>query len=91
MERKKVINNLMSDGALYRCDGIIKAAKENLADAEVVKALKRLKNDPVIVFGRAVAWYATAALDFIGAEKYSGDDPDLSQFIKEFPDLLAIA
>lgn len=88
MELNEVINSFKSDGALYRCQGIINAAQGKLADTEVIRALRELKKDHVLVFGREVSWYAIAALDVLGVEKYNGNDPDLTKFVTEFPSLI---
>lgn len=37
------------------------------------------------MLGRQVGWYAIAALDMLGVEKYTGNDPDIAQFVSEFP------
>ena len=45
-----------------------------------------MRNDKVLVLGRRVYSYAYAALDFLGIEKYSGEDedvPDLILFFEE--------
>lgn len=85
MERKKVINRLMSDGAIYRCQGIVYAAKQNMSDEEIVKLIQGLKNDPVWLLGRQVGWYAIAALEMLGVEKYTGDDHLVKEFIADLP------
>ena len=85
MERKKVISRLKHSGAIYRCQGIICAARQNMADEETVKLLRGLKNDPVRILGRQVGWYAIAALEMLGVEKYTGDEPLVIEFIDEFP------
>lgn len=85
MERKKIINNLKSDGAWYRCNGIIFAAKQGLDDKEVAKLLLGLKDDPVWLFGRQIGWYAIAALDMLGIEKYTGNDRDIKELVDAFP------
>ena len=88
MGRNEVISRLTSDGAMYRCQGIINAAKSNLAYDDVIEALRRLKKDRVLVLGREVSWYATAALDAMGVEKYTGEDQELLRFISGFPALM---
>ena len=88
MERKKVISNLKSDGAWYRCRGIIYAAKQDMGDQEIVKLLKGLKGDPIWFAGRKVGWYAIAALEVLGVEKYTGDDHLVKEFVAEFPVLV---
>lgn len=85
MERKKIINNLKSDGALFRCQGIALAAIHKMADEETVRLLRELKKDRIWILGRQVGWYAIAALDFLGVEKYSGNDPEVLRFVSEFP------
>lgn len=88
MERKEIINRLKSDGAIYRCQGIILAAMENMADEETVQLLRGLKKDPVMILGREVGWYAISALEMLGAEKYDGDDSLVLRLISEFPDIV---
>ena len=85
MERKEIISNLKRDGAWYRMNGIIFAASKNMCDEETIKLLRSLKSNTVWMLGRQVGWYAIAALDMLGAEKYTGNDPDIAQFVSEFP------
>ena len=79
MERKEITNNLKSKGAIYRCNGIVFAASENMTDEETIQLLRSLKSNTVWMLGRQVGWYAIAALDMLGAEKYTGSDPDIAQ------------
>lgn len=88
MERIEIINNLKRDGAWYRFNGIIYASVENLADEEIFKLLRYLKDDQVQMAGRPIGWYAIAALDMFGAEKYTGSDPDIVRFVSEYPDIV---
>ena len=88
MERKEIINNLMSDGALYRCQGIVFAAMENMTDEKTVSLLRNLKKDRVMKLGREVGWYAISALEMLGVEKYGGDEDLVLRFISEFPALV---
>ncbi|MBQ1771029.1 MAG: hypothetical protein II000_03645 [Clostridia bacterium] len=86
MKKKEMIGRLTSTGALFRCQGIIAAAQERNTDPEVIEAISALRNDKVLVLGRRVYSYAYAALDFLGIEKYSGEDedvPDLILFFEE--------
>ena len=87
MERKEITNNLKSKGAIYRCNGIVFAASENMTDEETIQLLRSLKSNTVWMLGRQVGWYAIAALDMLGVEKekYTGSDPDIAQFVSEFP------
>ncbi|HAJ66332.1 MAG TPA: hypothetical protein DCM61_07160 [Clostridiales bacterium] len=85
MERIEIINNLKSKGAIYRCNGIVFAASENMTDEETIQLLRSLKSNSVWMLGRQVGWYAIAALDMLGVEKYTGNDPDIAQFVSEFP------
>jgi len=39
LERKEIINNLKSKGAIYRCNGIVFAASENMTDEETIQLL----------------------------------------------------
>jgi len=85
LERIEIINNLKSKGAIYRCNGIVFAASENMTDEETIQLLRSLKSNSVWMLGRQVGWYAIAALDMLGVEKYTGNDPDIAQFVSEFP------
>ena len=80
MERIEIINNLKRDGAWYRFNGIIFASVENLADEEIFKLLRYLKDDQVQMAGRPIGWYAI--------EKYTGSDPDIVRFVSEYPDIV---
>lgn len=84
MGNKKIIDNLMSDGAIFRCQGLIAAVKEKANTPEVIKAMSALKNDEIEILGRKVSSYAFAALDVLGAEKYSGTDPEVFDLIPFF-------
>ena len=88
LERIEIINNLKRDGAWYRFNGIIFASVENLADEEIFKLLRYLKDNQVQMAGRPIGWYAIAALDMFGAEKYTGSDPDIVRFVSEYPDIV---
>ena len=88
MERIEIINNLKRDGAWYRFNGIIFASVENLADEEIFKLLRYLKDNQVQMAGRPIGWYAIAALDMFGAEKYTGSDLDIVRFVSEYPDIV---
>ena len=90
MERKEIINNLMSKGAIYRCQGIICAAMENMTDEKTISLLRNLKKDRVMILGREVGWYAISALEMLGAEKYTGDDDLVLRFISEFPQIVSV-
>ena len=59
---------------------------ERIADPDVFEALSKLKNDKVIVLGRPVFAYAVAALDIMGGEKYTGDDPDALELVNGLRD-----
>lgn len=88
MERKEITNNLKSKGAIYRCNGIVFAASENMTDEETIQLLRSLKSNTVWMLGRQVGWYAIAALDMLGVEKYTGSDPDIVRFVSEYPDIV---
>ena len=45
MERKEITNNLKSKGAIYRCNGIVFAASENMTDEETIQLLRSLKSN----------------------------------------------
>lgn len=81
MEYNETINKLTSDGAGFRCQGIIECLENNIKIPQAIEALKKLKNDSVIILGRKVSSYAIAALDILGAEKYSGDDEEIRETI----------
>ncbi len=83
MERKEVIKLLTSDGAIYRFRGILACLDNHITDAEVIKAISQMKTDRVIVAGRSMSSYAYALLDILGAEKYSGTDPDTLRLISD--------
>ena len=74
----------MSKGALYRCNGILYAVKEGMTDEETINLLRGLKKDSVLIMGRPVGWYAISALEMLGAEKYTGSNPDILSFIPIF-------
>ena len=75
MECKEIIDNLTHNGALYRTRAILYAISERITDPDVLEAISKLKKDKVMILGRPVYAYAVAALDILGAEKYTGDDP----------------
>lgn len=85
MELKGIINKLQSDGALYRCQGILAAIKERANDPQIIKLIQAMKEDHVVILGREVSAYAIAALDILGAEKYAGEDFLIKDFIKNLP------
>ena len=73
-EEKNILNLLNHDGAAYRGKGIATCIKLRLNTPLISDALRKLKNDSVMVLGRPISNYAIAALDIIGAEKYAGND-----------------
>ncbi len=85
MELREIINKLQSDGALFRCQGILAAIKERSNDPEIIKHIQALKNDRVLILGREVSTYAIAALDILGKEKYEGNDFFIKDFIENLP------
>ncbi len=83
MEYREIINNLMSDGVIYRCQGILVCLKRRIVDPDIVEIIKGLKNDRVVIMGRKVSSYAQATLGILGIEPYDGDDAEEKEFIPE--------
>ncbi len=83
MGNKRIIDKLTSDGALFRCQGILECIDKDIKDPEVINAVSQLKDDKVIVLGRRVSTWARTALDVLGVEAYIGDDEEVLDFIRD--------
>lgn len=83
MINNDIVSKLKSDGAIYRCQGILECLKGNIQDKSVLDLVSKLKNDNVVILGRKISSYAIAALDILGVEKYSGEDVEIVEFIPE--------
>lgn len=68
------IEKLHSSGAVYRLNGIVECLDRRSANEEEAAALIALKNDPFILAGRTIGEYATAVLDVLAIETYSGNN-----------------
>lgn len=77
------IENLKSTGAAYRFNGIMSCLEKGVLLKEEVDLLKTLTQDEVVIAGRKLSAYASAALDLLGVEKYDGKDVDVKQLIAE--------
>ena len=89
MGSKRIINKLTSDGALFRCQGILECLQSGDKDPHIIDALKNLIGDSVVIMGRKISSYAAAALDILDVETYNGTDeevidliPDLKAYVK---------
>ena len=81
MAYREIISKLKSDGALFRCQGILDCLENNATDSSVIAAISSLKSDDVIILGRKVSSYALAALDALGIETYHGDEEEVRDLI----------
>ncbi len=81
MEYNEIISNLTSDGAGWRCKGIMGCLTAHVFNDEIQKILYELKSDDVIILGRKVGSYAKAALDILGGEAYEGDEEEVLDLI----------
>ena len=84
-EEKEILEDLNHDGAAFRAKGISQCIKTRANTPNIVMALKKLKNDKVVLLGTSLSSLAIAALDIIGGEKYIGDDVDIKDLIKGLP------
>ena len=51
LAHRDIINKLTSDGALFRCQGIIECLEGRIKDPEIIAAISSLKDDGVIIMG----------------------------------------
>ena len=66
------------------CDnycGICCAVKYNMKDEDIIAALKELQKDTRISMGMCNAQFASAALDVLGIEPYTGSDKRTREMI----------
>lgn len=69
-----------------RFTNIILCLERGYATPEEIKALKELsKHDDVRILGNRVGSFATAVLDLLGVEKYTGIDYEALHWIQELP------
>lgn len=83
---KLILSKLKHDGAIYRMQGIAAVIQYRITEPEIVAELQTLKQDNVIMLGRPLRYMAIAALDIIGAEKYTGDDKEIIELIEGLPE-----
>ena len=81
MASKERIDKLTSDGAVFRCQGLMECLKTNETSEEVVNLIQGLTTDSVIMLGRPVSALATAVLDRLGITPYTGTDQAIIAFI----------
>lgn len=84
---KKILGKLNSEGALYRCHGILETVWFGISNSEIIERLNELKTDSVLVMGRPVSAYAIAALHLMQEECYVGNDKDVRDLIIGIPTL----
>lgn len=84
-EEKRILDDLYHDGAAFRARGISECIRMRAVTPRIVDALKKLKNDKVVLLGSSLSDLAVATLDIIGGEKYHGDDADVLNLIKGLP------
>ena len=66
------------------CDnycGICCAVKYNMKDDDIIAALKELQKDTYVSMGMSNAQFASAALDVLGIEPYTGSDKRVKDMI----------
>ncbi len=84
-EEIKILDDLTHDGAAFRARGITECIKMRANTPNIIAALKKLKNDKVVLLGSTLSDFAVAALDIIGGEKYHGNDSNILSLIKGLP------
>jgi len=82
LERSEVISKLKSDGAVYRCQGLLACLTCDIRDEEIVKEIRKLTADHTVILGRPLSALANATLDRLGIEPYTGTDQATLEFIK---------
>lgn len=83
---KEILSDLRHDGAAFRLRGLAYCIGQRLNRPEVVKEIKALTKDGVLVLGHTIADYAIAALDILGIEKYIGNSDGIKSLISSLPD-----
>lgn len=83
----EILNKLNSEGALYRCQGIIECVRSDSKEQAVVEKLNTLRDDRVLVLGRPVGSYAKAALCIMGIENNDGDE-EVAELIEGIPQII---
>ncbi len=89
MAYRELINKLTDEGAVFRCQGILECLKKGVNTPDAAEAMKRLKNDGVVIMGRRISSYAQAALDILGIEKYKGNDEEVIELIPDLKEYMA--
>lgn len=74
---------LFSESKYVRMDALRWAAYHHLSDSDIIERIRELKKDDSILSGYTVSNFATAALEKMGIEKYTGSDTD-QKAITEF-------
>lgn len=87
-DRDAIISGLSHKGAIFRMNAIGNAVIHGMNDTETIRTLVELKNDDVFLDGFTVGDFATAALDMLGVEKYSGNNRRMEELIDSRFDFL---
>ena len=72
-EKKAILDGLSHSGAIYRMNAISFFAISRIQDAEIESKIMELKNDDTVLDGYSVSDFASAALDLLGIETYTGN------------------
>lgn len=84
--KKFDLENLSHMNACERFTNIILCLERGYATQEEIEALKELsEHDDIRILGNRVGSFATAVLDLLGVEKYTGTDFEALHWIQELP------
>ena len=75
-------NDLKSDNATDCIYAIRACCIQHISDNEIITRLKKMKNDDRIAMMNKVSESAIAALDILGVEKYTGNNPAIIEIMK---------
>lgn len=81
-DENAILRGLSHPGAIYRVNAAINAVRFEVKKFQVKVYLDRMKADNVVVNGYRVSEFAYAALDLLGMERYSGNEPKTKALIK---------
>lgn len=80
-DKEAILAGMKKGGLCENYCGICCAVKYNMKDKDIVDALKELQKDTYISMGMCNAQFASAALDVLGIEPYTGTDKRTKEMI----------
>lgn len=87
-EHSAIMDGLSHSGAIYRMNAISYSVISGVENTDVENKIKELKKDGVMLDGFSVADFASAALDLMEVEAYTGNSASVKSLIDSNFDFL---